>query len=96
MEENTVSNLYSVVISDKNMDIETKKILLDEIRKLKPPGENKWNFRSIVIVLGIIALIAPLTVLFHGYADTFPPGVLSLSSTAVGALAAFITSSLKK
>jgi hypothetical protein len=58
------------------MDIETKQILLDEIGKLKPPSEYKWNFRSIVIVLDIIALIAPLTVLIHGYSVSPLPTAL--------------------
>ena len=96
MDENKISTLYTLVINDKEVSMEDKKVLLDEIRKLKPASENRWNFRYIIWALAIVALVSPLTVLVHGYTASFPEGVLALSSTAVGALAAFITSGLKK
>lgn len=88
--------LYKSICENNSLDIGTKQVLLDEIRKLKPASENRWNFRYVIWALAIVALASPLTMLLTQATIEIPDGVLSLSSTAVGALAAFITSGPKK
>lgn len=94
--DNEVSELYKSILEDKELDLEKKKELLDEIRKLKPASDNRWNFRYVIWALALVALSSPLVYVVHGEIKDFPEGLMALSSTAVGALAAFITSSLKK
>ena len=65
--------------------------LLNEIRKLAPPEGNRWNFRYIIFTLALVALSAPTWMIVRGDL-TRPQGLLALASTAVGALAAFLSS----
>ncbi|MBQ4834854.1 MULTISPECIES: hypothetical protein [Pseudoalteromonas] len=102
--ENTVldteiSKLYLKVLEDPKLDLEHKKVLLDEIRKLRPASENRWNFRWVIWALALVAIISPVAsaiALIFSKEPNISEGVLALSSTAVGALAAYVTSGLKK
>ena len=87
----------SIIESDMEMDDKLK--YLDEVRKLKPPSENRWNFRYVIWAIALVAISSPLMFLafaVQGKEVDPPEAMLTLSSTAVGALAAYITSALKK
>ncbi|TYC62197.1 hypothetical protein ETQ85_01190 [Zoogloea oleivorans] len=94
-------------VLDSSLDIQDKKILMNELRKSAPPDENRWNFRIVVWTLAIVAISIPGYVLWTtsiglgGSAGIpreikIPEGLLSLGSTAIGALAAFLTSQRRK
>lgn len=86
--------LYRSII-ESNLPLPDKLQYFDEIRKLRPASENRWNFRWVILALALVATLSPLA-LASGWVTTLPEGVLGLSSTAVGALAAYVTSGLKK
>ena len=86
--------LYRAVI-ESNLPLSEKREYLDEVRKLAPASENRWNFRWVILALALIAISSPLALLTH-MVSSIPEGMLGLSSTAVGALAAYITSALKQ
>jgi hypothetical protein len=86
--------LYRAII-ESNLQLSDKKEFLNEVRKLRPASENRWNFRWVMIALALIAISSPLALITQAVKE-IPAGMLALSSTAVGALAAFITSGLKK
>ncbi|MFT5757714.1 MAG: hypothetical protein ACI9LM_002450 [Alteromonadaceae bacterium] len=98
--DNDIVELCRQIVSDKETSLKEKKALLNEIRKLLPASENRWNFRWVMFGLGLVALSAPLIYIFGNIfcfsSGNIPEGLLALSSTSVGALAAFITSSIKK
>jgi len=88
-----IAQLYKAVIESSSSE-EQKVKYFDEIRKLKPVSENRWNARWVILALVLIAFAAPLS---HIFGETeVPDGILSLSSAALGALATFITSLAKK
>ncbi len=94
-----IGSLYKSVTDNKETSIEEKQILLDEIRKLKPASDNRWNFRYVIWSLALVALASPLILIslaIRGEVVSIPEGIMALSSTSVGALAAFVTSTLKK
>lgn len=47
-----------------------KKMLLNEIRKLMPPDENRWNFRYVIWTLALVALSVPVTAAWQIYECT--------------------------
>lgn len=98
--DNDIVELCRQIVSNKDTSLKEKKALLNEIRKLLPASENRWNFRWVMFGLSLVALSAPLIYILgnkFGFAPgDIPEGLLALSSTSVGALAAFITSSVKK
>lgn len=91
--QNDMHDLYKMVLENKELSLKDKKELLDEIRKLGPGNENRWNFRYVIWALALVALSSPVIQAWWG-SDDIPQGLLTISSTAVGALAAFITSGL--
>ncbi|MFT5816263.1 MAG: hypothetical protein ACI9VT_004041 [Psychroserpens sp.] len=91
--QSEVGQLYKVII-ESSFDDDTKKQLLDEVRKLRPISEQTWPARWVIFALVVIAIAAPVAHIFSEYA--VPDGILALSSAAVGALASFATSISKK
>lgn len=87
--------LHKKVLDDNSLNFEQKKEMLDEIRKMIPPDQNRWNFRYAIMPLAVIALATPAYALIAAIRHTspidIPEALLSLSSTAIGALAAFLT-----
>lgn len=91
--------IKTVINSDK--PIEEKKELIDELRKMAPPDENRWHYRIVLITLALVAVSLPLfilsTTLLHWFVGApnlaslkVPDGLLSLGSAALGALAAYL------
>jgi hypothetical protein len=81
--------LHKAVLTDPNLNFWKKRWLLNELRKTIPAEQNRWNFRWIVWTLAVVALSVPAWVAWSGKSH-IPEGLLSLASTAVGALAAFL------
>ena len=92
-----VFGLYESILKSGKLawwDVRQKKALLNEIRKLMAPTENRWNFRLVILALIVLAFTVP------GYAfwqlakgeppDKLPAELLTLGATAVGALAGFL------
>jgi len=90
-------NLHMQVLSDSTYSYKQKKGMLHQVRKLTPADQNRWNFRFVLIPIMAIALTIPIYVLFQmakgvNMGDiTIPEALVSLGSTALGALAAFFT-----
>ena len=92
-----LNDLIKQVI-DSEYSVKEKKILLNELRKLLAPEQNRWHFRYVIWTLALIALSIPLIVIWscaHGKQLEVPSGLLSLGSAAVGALAAFLSPSAR-
>ncbi|QTR51631.1 hypothetical protein [Candidatus Thiothrix anitrata] len=89
-----VDELFKLIIKDEKLNILQKKILLNEVRKLRPPEEDRWVFRTIVWVLGAVALGAVLYP-FVSSSPEIPAGLLSIGSAAMGALAGYLTPSIR-
>lgn len=88
-----VAELFRIIIENKEMNILQKKLLLGEVRKLRPPEEDRWVYRTVVWVLGIVAI---LTVAYPFIAGgEMPQGLLAIGSAAMGALAGYLTPTLK-
>lgn len=84
-----VVKIYRDIIEDEKLELEQKKELLSEVRKIISPDENRWNFRFVIWTLALVALSVPVWAMWKS-AD-IPQALLSLSSTAVGALAGFLS-----
>ena len=68
--------------------------MFNEIRKLMSPDQNRWNFRYVIVPLALVALSVPIyafTLIFNSLTVDIPEALLSLGSTALGALAGFLT-----
>ena len=92
-----VVELYKEVLKSDHPWAE-KEMMLNEVRKLQPAGQNRWNFRWIALAVALVAISGPAAFLFGIYNSQekdLPPEVISLSSTAIGALAAYLTSAAK-
>lgn len=85
-----VAELFKVIIENKDMNIFQKKILLNEVRKLKSPDEDRWVYRTVVWVLGAVALGTVAYPFFSAGAE-IPSGLLAIGSAAMGALAGYLT-----
>ena len=87
--------IFEVVRGAGTMD--EKKQLIDELRKALP--SDRWTFRYVIWGLIAIVIIPTLGVFIlwavKGDLDAskIPQGLISLASTALGALAAYITPS---
>jgi len=94
-----LNDLVKMVI-DSEHTVKEKKILLNELRKLLAPEQNRWHFRYAIWTLAFIALSIPIIVILsyyaHGKPVEVPSGLLSLGSAAVGALAALLSPSTRK
>ncbi len=102
MENSDLILLYKGVL-DSDLEMADKKELLDEIRKLQPATDNRHNFRNAMLALIFVAAIGPLAygitfAIAAGTGNTvsMPQALIALSSTAVGALAAYMTGALRK
>jgi hypothetical protein len=73
--------------------VEDKRVLLHELGRQGPATNNRWTVRGVAISVGLIALAAPAYLLiFHAPSGSeAPQALISLSSTALGALAGFLT-----
>jgi hypothetical protein len=94
MKQTYTINELSWAVLDTNLPTQEKKVLLNEIRKLRTGQEDRWIFRTVVWILGAVAIVVVLYPLIIG--KPLPDGLLSLGSAAVGALAAFLTPSLMR
>ncbi|EKE67526.1 hypothetical protein [Gallaecimonas xiamenensis] len=87
--------LHEKILGDTSLSFREKKEMLDEVRKAMPPDQNRWNFRYALLPLALTALSTPVYVLVALCLDrslvTVPDVLLSLSSMALGAIAAFLT-----
>jgi hypothetical protein len=87
-----ITKLSESVIN-QNIDHAKKLELLDQIRKLRSPEENRWNYWYVILTLAILALSVPIyafaQLIGHGEGK-FPEPLLSVASTSVGALAGFL------
>jgi hypothetical protein len=93
-----VTALYELVLRSGRPVCEQKK-LLNEVRKLLPAEGNRWNFRYVIFTLALVALSVPVVagvLLCRGKEIDLPEGLLALASTAVGALAAFVSQAVHK
>lgn len=87
--DDRIFELHKLVLADGALSVRKKRCLLNEIRKVIPGEQNRWNFRWIVWTLALMALSVPAWLAWTR-GSTIPPGLLSLASAAVGALAAFL------
>ena len=88
-----IYTLSDAVINNKDIAFEQKRVLLDDIRKLRSPEENRWNFWYVILTLAILALTVPIYAFVQLAVDgesKFPDALLSIASTSVGALAGFL------
>ena len=91
-----VNSLTDAVIKNGRIPHQGKLELLDAIRKLRSPEENRWNFWYVILALALIAASVPVYALlyFGSHPDQgdmkIPEGLLSVAATSVGALAGFL------
>jgi len=97
LQNTNVHSLSDAVIRNNEIPHENKLELLDAIRKLRSPEENRWNFWYVILALALIALSVPVYALLHyiGNAQAqselvIPDALLSIAATSVGALAGFL------
>jgi hypothetical protein len=91
-------DLYIKVLDDQTLNFKQKRQMLNEVRKVMSPEQNRWNFRYVILPLALVALsvliYAVVLLGFRGAGPSFPEipaPLLSVGSTAVGALAGFLT-----
>ena len=93
--EPTLLQLHLKILEDPNLDFEQKKAMLNELRKLMPPHQNRWILRYIILALALVVLSIPVYAFTLLRLDPpgaqFPEALLSIGSTALGALATFLT-----
>jgi len=91
---NKIFELYAKVLDDKELPLETKQELFNEIRKIMSPTDNRWNFLYVILALGLVALAVPAFAFAQLASDgkvDIPEALLSIAATAIGALAGLIT-----
>jgi len=76
------------VLEDEKLTYEQKVRLLDEVRKLGDPTENRWNIWYVLFALIALAISVPVAAVYFG--GTIPEPVVALGSASVGALATFL------
>jgi hypothetical protein len=86
-----VAELFKAIITDEKLNILQKKILLNEVRKLKSPDEDRWVYRTVVWVLGAVALGTVAYPFYTNGSTEIPSGLLAIGSGAMGALAGYLT-----
>ena len=88
--------LHIKILEDGSLNFDEKIKMLNEVRKIIPPDQNRWNFRYAILPLVFVALTTPVYAFFSLCCENpkvdIPAELLSLSSTALGAIAAFLTS----
>lgn len=92
-----VDDLFKLIIQDEKLNILQKKILLNEVRKLRPPEEDRWVYRTVVWILGIVAIGTVLYPFVRSIPEgqDIPGGLLAIGSAAMGALAGYLTPTIK-
>ena len=93
----SVLDLMQLVIESDNLLPNDKIRIINEIRKARPPLQDRWLFRTVVWFLGLAAL----TTVVMGFIlwDTtkgsppLPNGLIALGSAALGALAGLLAPS---
>lgn len=98
MAEDAYSLIEKAII--KYDDPEKAAILIDQLRKTLPPETDRWNLRNAIWAFMLIAGATPIYSIMlaiyqiiEGEAVnvTIPDALLTLSSTALGALASYVT-----
>lgn len=95
--DRNVDDLFKLIIQDEKLNILQKKILLNEVRKLRPPEEDRWVYRTVVWILGTVAIgtvLYPFVCSIPEGKD-IPGGLLAIGSAAMGALAGYLTPAIK-
>lgn len=92
--------LHTKILEDSSLTFEQKKEMFNEIRKIMPPSQNRWHFRYAILPLAIVALSVPayafIMMFYTNQSASIPDALLSLGSTALGAIAAFLTNHTEK
>jgi|SaaInl7_200m_RNA_FD_contig_21_551371_length_435_multi_13_in_0_out_0_1 hypothetical protein len=87
--EATIEGLIHLVLeSDKS--VKDQRILINELRKIHAPIEDRWIYRIIVSTLGFSGILTIVAVYFLYGADKTPEGLIALGSAAIGALAGML------
>ena len=99
--DQSLIELHRVVLSDSGLSVRQRRALLNDIRKLIPPDQNRWNLRWVIFPLALIGLSLPAVFAIHvvylgQFPEKVPEGLVSLASAAVGALAGFLTPYIRK
>jgi uncharacterized integral membrane protein len=82
------------ILKDEKTTVDEKSRLLNELRKSMTPANNRWNAWYVLFGLIAIAIAAPVffvVALYLQKPPELPQALISLSATAVGALAAYLT-----
>lgn len=107
-EEETIENLVRDIIKietirDANnekggLTIKEKKVLINEIRKLQAPLEDRWVYRYVVGFLGAGGILTAVFVFILALQDknNIPDGLIALGASAVGALGGMLVPSTGK
>ena len=92
----SVLDLMQLVIENENLPPKDKVKLLNEIRKARPPLQDRWLFRTVVWFLGLAALTTVIMgfILWDSTKNPeLPNGLIALGSAALGALAGLLAPS---
>jgi len=52
--------LYIKILDDPKLDFDQKRKMLDEVRNVMSPEQNRWNFRYVILPLAAVALTVPI------------------------------------
>jgi len=89
----TTKQLIEIVLNGDGSSKEKLK-LISELRKLRPPLQDRWIFRFVVWFLGAISLLSLIfIVILACKKEDVPDAILSLGAVAVGALAGVLVPS---
>lgn len=82
-----------IEVIKSNMQPEEKRLLVREINRHGPASRNRWTMRGVIFCLCLVALTAPVYIVaLHVHSGSeLPQALVSLSSTALGALAGLLT-----
>ena len=84
------------VALQENVPVDERIRLIDEIRKALPPESNRLTFRWTILGMAAVAIAPPIgfsaMLPFYPKIDTtLVSSILQISSTALGALAVYVT-----
>ena len=83
-----LGSLYMRILDDETIDPDRKRELLDDVRKLVDPADNRWNIWYVLWTLMALALSVPVAAIFLD--GNIPEPLVALGSASVGALATFL------
>ncbi len=91
----SLESLSKSILENTDTTVDEKKELLREIRRFGHPIDDKWLYRCVVWILGIVAIFALVSSTWilidnNDKTVTVPNGIVALGSTAIGALAGWL------